>query len=281
MATQPIEPFVAPFAATDNRVRFVCDLKDRLCREACFIGYYEAQETRIIKSLLKPGDTFVDVGANWGCLSLVAADSVGTQGRVVALEPHPGHYAILEANRSLNRMDQMTCLRIAATDARGEMTLADFHEAEADNRGTSRLVPQANSSHRTFSVPTDRLEAMLDSQGIDQVDLLKIDIEGAEALVLPTLRPGLARGRYRHILLELHVWLIDQFGATAESLIGLLLEHGYRAWRIDHSPEVSRRAAYALPESMAEILKPLDPAAPIDAWPHFLFVAPGVDSKWK
>ena len=259
-------------------MRFVCDCRDGIAREACFMGYYEPQETVLVLSLLRPGMCFVDVGANWGYYTLLAADLVGPTGRVVAFEPHPTLVSLLEQNVSLNGL-ACTILPIAVADKVGEMTLSGFDQADG-NWAVSKLGDLADRERPQFQVQTGLLEELLDENGIDEVDLLKIDIEGAEALVIPTLDEGLARGRYKRILLELHPPVLAQEGVSSQTLNQKLLDHGYRGWTIDHTPQVYRDAAYRLPRSPAEVLTPLETDASHDMWPHVLFFAPGVEPSW-
>src|SRR5262245_56723365 len=74
---------------------FQCDLRDSIAREVCFTGRYEPQETALVQAILKPGMSFVDVGANWGYFTLLAAHKVGVKGRVVSLEPDPRLFPVL------------------------------------------------------------------------------------------------------------------------------------------------------------------------------------------
>ena len=274
-----VAPFDAPLGVTRDRMRFVCDLGDAIAREACFMGYYEPQETALVRDVLRPGMCFVDVGANWGYYTLLAADLVGARGRVVALEPHPALFRLLESNVSRNRLAQVAALRVAAADHEGEMNLAGFDERGA-NSGTSRLTEKPDAGATNYRVEARLLEPLLDARGVGDVDLLKIDIEGGEALVLPTLREGLARARFKHILLELHPAALREQGVSASSLIETILSFAYQAWRINHSAEAFRRAAYKLPATPREFLEPLDASAPFDGWPHVLFAAPGIAARW-
>ncbi len=274
LCRRPSRPFVATLDAARPRLSFVCDLRDAIAREACFMGHYEPQETAVVQSLLKPGGCFVDVGANWGYFSLLGAGLVGPAGRVIALEPHPALFATLTENVRRNRLVQVTTLRVAVADRDGEMNLAGFANDD-ENSGLSRLTDEPDSSVPNFTVPTRLLEEVLDEHGVGPVDLLKMDIEGGEGLVLPTLGNGLSSGRYRHILLELHPAALRRQGRNAANLIEGLLGYGYRARRIDHSREAFRRAAYRLPTSPESFLLPLDSSALLTDWPHLLFCAPG------
>lgn len=270
----PPVPFVASLDVSRPRMSFVCDLRDAIAREACFMGHYEPQETVVVRSLLEPGGCFVDVGANWGYFSLLGAGLVGPSGRVVALEPHPELFAALAENVRRNALSQVTALRVAAADRNGEMNLAGFAGID-ENSGLSRLTDEPDSSVPNFNVPARLLEEILDERGVGAVDLIKMDIEGGEGRVLPTLAGGLSKGRYRHVLLELHPEALKRQGQSAAALVYELLGHGYHAWRIDHSREAFRRAAYRLPASPESFLRPLESTASLADWPHLLFSAPG------
>jgi FkbM family methyltransferase len=279
LCRKPIAPFVRQLGIADGRVKFLCDPRDGIAREACFMGYYEPQETALMLHLVRPGMCFVDVGANWGYFTLLSADLVGPQGKVIAFEPHPALFAQLQNNVARNDMTWATTLPIAVADLAGEMTLMGFEEGTS-NWGVSRLGTKSESNSPQFRVQTGLLEDILDRESVTEVDMLKMDIEGAETLVLPTMRKGLSSGRYKRILLELHPLAVKEAGLMPQSLIELVLSFGYRGWTIDHSPAAFRRAAYRLPDSPAEFLTPVDTGAPLAEWPHILFLAPGVDPTW-
>ncbi|HEX8474137.1 MAG TPA: FkbM family methyltransferase [Pyrinomonadaceae bacterium] len=274
-----VAPFDVSLGVTNDRIRFICDLRDDIAREACFMGYYEPQETALVRHLLRPGMCFVDVGANWGYFTLLAADLVGKHGRILAIEPHPMLFSLLERNISKNMLPHVTALSVAVADREGEMNLAGFRDEDA-NSGTSRLTHAPSSTVPNFRVATRLLEPLLDEYGAREVDLIKIDIEGAEGLVLATMSEGLRRAHYKHILLELHPAALAEQGTSPRAIIEHVLSFGYSAWRLDHSAEAFRRAAYNLPQSPQEFLSPLNLEAPFDVWPHVLLVAPDVSVSW-
>lgn len=279
LCRRPGAPFDSPLGVTGDRVRFACDLKDGIAREACFMGYYEPQETVLVRHLLRPGMTFVDAGANWGYFTLLAATLVGSTGRVVSFEPHPELYPLLRWNVERNHFTWVKTSEVAIADSDGEMNLAGFTES-GTNHGVSRLTEDADSHTPNFLVRTGLLEALLDECGVAEVDFLKMDIEGAEGLALPAMRESLARLRYKRILLELHPLALREQGIAPTNLVEQILVCGYRAWRLDHSRAAFRRASYRLPKSPDEFLSHFDLNSPLDAWPHILFLAPGVKLPW-
>ncbi|MGH2621859.1 MAG: FkbM family methyltransferase, partial [Anaerolineales bacterium] len=146
-----------------------------------------------------------------------------------------------------------------------------------DNWGLSRLVERAALGDTTFKVSARPLDAILDEHGADQVDLLKMDIEGAEELALRGMRAGLARHRYCRILLEVHPTILAERGRTVLGALHLLMQAGYRAWWIDHSLAGTRRAAYCRSLKPRDFLRPEDFAQDLGAWPHMLWLSPGLE----
>jgi FkbM family methyltransferase len=266
-------PFVARLPKSAGGHAFHCDLRDGIAREVCFTGAYEPLETALVRALLPAGGTFVDVGANWGYFTLLAAHLAGAAGRVVALEPDPRLHASLAANVGRNALAHVTPLAVAAAARHGTMALAGFDEA-GENWGLSSLAG-AGGAGPTFQVPARPLDDVLDGLGVGPVDLVKVDVEGAEPLVLAGMERGIARGRYRAVLLELHPSLVSGYVEFEGRLRDRMAAAGYRGWWIDHTPAAARRAAYARRLDPRPFLQPVGVSAddrPTDAWPHQLWL---------
>jgi FkbM family methyltransferase len=274
LSRRPGPPFVARLHGSPRGLRFECDLRNALAREVFFTGRYEPQETSLVCRLLGPGGTFVDVGAHWGYFSLLAADAAGPAGRIVAVEADPRIHRTLARNFALNGLANAEAVHAAAAAEAGVLALDGFDEGQ-DNWGVSRVAGVAGSAGARFEVPARPVDALLDERGVGAVDLLKMDIEGAEGLALRGMAAGLRAGRYRRILIELHPAQIRALGGDASDATGLLLDAGYRGWVLDHSAASLRAVSYGrVPDEVP--LRPFDPAAPLDAWPHLLWEAPGV-----
>ena len=265
-------PFWARAPGTLGGFRWHCDLRDAIAREVCYTGCYEPPETALVQSILRPGATFVDVGANWGYFTLLAACQLGDAGRVVSLEPDPRLFATLQANLAENRLTTVRPVQVAAHRTNGPVSLTGFSEAEG-NFGLSRLTADSQATSG-FTVTARTLDDLLQELAITNVDLVKMDIEGGEGFALRGLSRSLAGGHIRRVLLELHPEYLPAHGYTVASAVLPLLDAGLEPWTVDHSASAYRRAL-GWRGNASRFLTPWDRLSPLGAWPHLLWTLPG------
>lgn len=145
-----------------------------------------------VAQALRPGDVFFDVGANVGLFSLIASRIVGPTGTVIAFEPIPEIAGQLEANASINSLRNIQVLQIAVADRDGEMRLqTTAHPGGATLEGFG--VPYDRTG--TISVQTRTVDSLIAEGAIPPPNVVKIDVEGAEAAVLRGMPNVLASGR--------------------------------------------------------------------------------------
>lgn len=172
-----------------------------------------------LERVLRPGDLVVDVGASVGGVALPAA-RIGC--RVLAIEPERGNFERLRANIALNGLAVET-LRLAIADRPGTAVLHVFPPAR---RGRHSLAPHPAASG-TQPVECTTIDALLERRGIERVDLLKIDVEGAEPEVLAGAAGSLARGAIRRIVFELSDEPLRRMGHGVEEVFRPLRAAGY------------------------------------------------------
>lgn len=151
--------------------------------------------------VLRAGGTVVDVGANIGCFAIVAASRTGPDGRVIAIEPDPDIFAQLEYNVQLNGLANVTALCCAVGGSNQEVTLVSSENSL--HSSTFRIVDSHAVNGREISVQSRRLVDILDEMDIAEVDLLKLDCEGAEYEILDSLSVECAE-RIKQIVMEVH-----------------------------------------------------------------------------
>jgi len=130
---------------------------------------------------LKKG-VFLDVGAHIGKYAIVVGRKL-KQGKIIAIEPEPSNFEILEKNIILNKLSNVIAFNIAASDRNGIVT---FYKIKGPHTDWHSIV-RPRGDYEKVEVEAKRLSDVLMDLGIKQIDLLKIDVEGAESLVLKGL----------------------------------------------------------------------------------------------
>lgn len=187
-----------------------------------YLGAFEPQETAEVRRRLKPGMTFLDVGANVGYFTLLAASRVGREGRVFSVEPSPYAYERLTASVRANGLSQVKAFQMGLSARAGELNLyvppaSDGFHSPTMSAGWETVV----------RVPVRPLDDCLDEWGVNAVDLMKLDVEGHEAQILEGASRSLAAGRIRAMLCEFNDHWLRQQGSSPGELHDALLRVGF------------------------------------------------------
>ena len=172
------------------------ELDDFMVRWAFTGGFQREPAFVVSRSLVQPGDEVVDVGANVGLWCLGAARVAG---RVTAFEPVASSHRRLLRNASLNAL-AVSCEAVALGASPGSR---EFFEASNGNSGGSGFARRPGVD-RSTTVEVDTLDGYLRRKGIETLDLIKIDVEGAEPWVLEGAQGVLGRGDAPIVMLELN-----------------------------------------------------------------------------
>ena len=178
----------------------------------------------------RPGDTVFDVGAGIGAETLLFSRLVGPAGRVISVEAHPQTYARLARLCEVNRLTNVTAVQAAASNADGEALISDL-EHHLQN-----TIVDAGSGIR---VRARRIDTLACELGVTNIDLLKMNIEGAERFAVDGL-DGII-GRINHVCISCHDFLADDGGSdelrTKELVRAFLVAHGFRVTTRDDAAE--------------------------------------------
>ena len=184
------------------------------------------QQTLFFRQALRPGDCVLDIGANVGYYSLLAASLVGPRGAVHAFEPSATVLESLRRNVALNPQAAVTIHPLALSD---RVQSAPFYIASERHTGLSSLRDLGAKTQRVADVSTAPLDELREK--LPPVRLVKLDVEGAEWRVLQGARELLARDR-PDLLLELTDAFLRELGGSAEQVCQLLTRLGYSLYRI-------------------------------------------------
>ena len=192
-------------------------------------GYNERAE-QIVAAFLDPGMVAFDVGANYGLYSLLFAKCVG-EGSVFAFEPEPWNFERLTRNIALNDASVVTPIRAAVFGTDGEVELNVYpreqHGWHTLGRPAIEVAGKPCPPEGSVTVPAVMLDTFCSERGITQIDLLKIDVEGAELDVLRGAKSLLERGVVRCVLFEVSPLMLEGMGHTAKEAFSFLRERGF------------------------------------------------------
>lgn len=179
-------------------------------------GRWDNDVGQVIRSTLRAGDVFVDIGANVGYFSLLASQLCS---KVVSFEPNPRCLEQFNKNIELNKRSNIDVRPVGLSEKSGT---ADFHVTDASNIGAGSL---RDGKGETFSIRLDTLDANLQHESIR---LIKIDIEGAEVLALKGASSILSRPDAPDVICEISENSLKQLGSSKEEIFSLMSSHGYK-----------------------------------------------------
>ena len=202
--------------------------------EDLFAGWFEPAEVAFVVRHLRPGDVVLDVGANAGLYTVIAARAVGDTGHVYAFEPDQRAVALLRRNVALNGLKNVTVIEAAVSDQTGEREFAAASDIALSSLAAIQRDDQHIQGWRT--VRTIRLDDAIASHAIAGVTFLKIDVEGAEKLVIDGAPNLLARAPEGFtILFEGFDRNTEAFRYTVRQLLELLQLEGFALQGFDPS----------------------------------------------
>lgn len=177
-----------PLVIDDFRgdAKFNCFLREHMGSQIFFRGSYSGDQLTIIEKLLHNNSVFLDVGANQGEFTIAAA-KVARQGKVIAFEPISEYRARLIENVRLNNFENVKVIPAALGEQEGVFPIYDQLERYDDgtkHEGVLSLFASDSRRHAREVVPVKRLDDVLKELEIRRVDVIKLDIEGAEWIAL-------------------------------------------------------------------------------------------------
>ena len=199
-------------------------------------GVSEPETADFVLKFLKPGMVFLDIGAHVGEYTLLAAGAVGSTGEVHVFEANPEICELLRHNIQLNGLSNVSVNQCAISDQDGEMEFEVFAEPSVCALKVQNYSAQAGAGRRT-AVKVLRVQSLRMDRYLPRVkrkvDLVKIDVEGAELLVFQgaTDLLALAKNQSPTFIFEYEANNYARFGCPAGELFALLRRNGFSIWR--------------------------------------------------
>lgn len=188
-------------------------------------GEFEKTQTKLFLNTIKEGDTVIDIGANVGYYTVLAAKKTGARGRVIAFEPDKECLFLLKKNVSLNACSNVLVVPKAVANTEGWLL---FH-SNLVHKGKSSLVSD-KKSRSTYKIATTSLDQYF-SAG-KKIDIVKMDIEGAEILVLESAKKIISKQKKLKLFIEYNPRSLVALGYTPHDLLSLLNKFGFTIKKI-------------------------------------------------
>ena len=220
--------FKPNFTIIQNQKMFL-DPKDSL--QLSLNGVYGEFETEIVKNEIKPNDVVIDVGAHIGYFTLLFAMLVGPNGKVFSFEPEPKNFELLTKNVEINNYDNVITESKIVSDKNKKCTLYTFETSSGANR---IYKPGDNSNAKPIEVDSISLdEYFKNSEFLKKIKFVKIDVEGAELLVLKSMKSVLQENSDIKLLLEFNPVFLLEMGSKTSDFFNLLQSENFSIFFID------------------------------------------------
>lgn len=199
---------------------------EHIQQQLFWYGYYEPELVEVIKKLVKPGDVFIDGGANIGYFSLLAAKYGAT---VFAFEPVSEVFEQLKINLHINNEDKITPIQKAFGDIVGEK---EIYISGSDNRGMSSFERPENFSGASEIVDIIRLDDWVTEFQINKINIIKLDIEGSELVALKGMETSLKEFKPL-VITEVNLGTLSQFGIKPADIVNFMRKLNFEFFKID------------------------------------------------
>ncbi len=192
-------PYLAPVSPTKeiitlhDGIRMELVLNEYVQSQLYLFGTFEPATVKVLKRLVKSGDTVLDIGANVGYLSLVLAKCVGNSGKVFSFEPDAKNFALLKRNLELNADCNIEPIATAVSDSHQPIRL--YHAKFDFNAGAHSMLPSEKHSTDFIEISATTIDDFAKSHELKKIDVIKIDIEGAEMKAFNSMSETLRQSR--------------------------------------------------------------------------------------
>lgn len=220
---KPVDCVVGP------GIKFQVYPKGELIDFLPFMRLFERTEMQLVARLLRPGMKVIDAGANIGVYSLLAAQCIGSEGKIWSFEPSESTYGLFLDNLALNNVSTVKANRLALGDVRGQLTLrsaigfGDLYR-HLDYSG------HASKGEWVETVEVNTLDDFAGTNGIDTIDFFKIDVEGGEYRLLKGSEQLLSRSPNVIVMVEIEEDWCLRNGHRMEDCFELLKSLGFTLW---------------------------------------------------
>ncbi|RUA12880.1 MAG: hypothetical protein DSY82_00085 [Flavobacteriia bacterium] len=211
-----------------NRINLKLDINDWIQQNLYFLGEYEKAELTAIQKFIKKDSLFIDIGANFGLYSLFLSPYI-SEGQIISFEPFNQNFESLVYNIKLNKLSNIKANNYAIGDKNGVLTI--YYNPKENNLGMASLEEQPESIQQTTKIIS--LDEYVRTNMLNQIDVIKIDIEGFEYNALLGMKNSLKK-YHPTLLIE-----INNNQKKKQEILQFLKQLGYKRYFIDDHGNLS------------------------------------------
>jgi len=225
----------------DENIKINLDLEDWIQKQIYFFGRYEVEkkETMLWKNILKEGQTIFDIGANIGYYSLLASKRIG-DGRIYAFEPVKQTFERLTKNVKINNFKNIKVNNLAVSNEEGTV---DIYVANSKNTGTSSITNHMHFNGDKQTVKSLTIDHFVKSNNIEAMDIVKIDVEGAEMMVIEGMEKSLRKFN-PIVMIELIDERLKAAGSSIKEAYDFFEKLDYKSYQLDRRLEMRSSEKY-------------------------------------
>ena len=217
------------------------DRDDPVLSGALTLRVFELSELTFFQKYCRGGMTFVDIGANIGLYTALAMHQLDSSGRIVSFEPHPQSYKFLQKNIGANQTGARACphvdaFNLAAAPERGQQELRLNPENHADNRLYQGTYQGKVENWEALPVEGSSVDDVLAELGLEEVNFVKIDIQGYEQKAISGFQKTLARSRNAFLMSEFWPKGLKEAGGSATEYLQMLSRLGFTLYELKERP---------------------------------------------
>jgi FkbM family methyltransferase len=214
----------------DNNLKIKVDLEEWIQQHIYFLGAWDEPGSKFLKNYLKAGDIFMDIGANIGCYTMIASKIVGSEGEIHAFEPVSKVFDKLLFNIQLNNLSNISTNRKAVYETSGTL---EFFVSSRENEGMSSIFRHDTESGEIEKVKAISIDEYVEKMNIQRIDMMKIDIEGAEIFALKGMKNTIKRFK-PIIIMELSEDVLRNIPVESKDVLDIMRSMNYVIGGIDN-----------------------------------------------
>lgn len=216
---------------------------------------FEPGTTALVRTLVKPGMTFIDIGAHIGYYSLIASSLVGDTGKVYAFEAEPLTFKTLSKNLRHNKKTNVEAFHAAVADKTGEINLYQSHKGTEGIRAFNRTY-RSKPTERGVNVPSIALDDFFRAKQFPKIDVIKIDIDGGEPIAIKGMMETLRSAQGVRVVAEIYPLGLEAGGSSAKEYLRTWTALGFTAQEILLDGSLADFDEERLTELLATISQP-------------------------